>query len=59
MTTPAPEAKPSPAPPPGPPRYASPPSRGELMMFRILFLAGGLFLIAAILIGVLVASRPS
>jgi hypothetical protein len=59
VPTPAPEDKPPPAPPPGPPRYASPPSRRELMMFRIMFVAGGLFLVAAILIGVLVGSEPS
>lgn len=60
MSAPAPDDKtPQAAPPPRPPRFASPPSRRELMMFRLLFLAGGLFLVGAILIGVLVGSQSS
>jgi hypothetical protein len=59
VPAPVPEDKAPPAPPPGPPRYASPPSRRELMLFRVMFLAGGLFLLAAILIGTLVGARPS
>ena len=43
---------------PPPPRYASPPSQRELMMFRIMFMVGGLFLRVAILVGVLAGSRP-
>lgn len=54
-----PPAPPPSAPPPPPPRYASPPSERELVMFRIMFMAGGLFLLAAILIGVMVGSQPS
>ncbi len=41
-----------------PPRYASPPSQCELTMFRIMFMVGGLFLLVAILVGVLAGSRP-
>ncbi len=53
-----PAAVPPPAAPPPLPRYASPPSQRELMLFRIMFMVGGLFLLAAILVGVLVGSRP-
>ncbi|MDE2335460.1 MAG: hypothetical protein KGK10_13070 [Rhodospirillales bacterium] len=56
MSAPAP---PDPKPAVPPPRYASPPSRRELMLFRIVFLVAGLFLLAAILIGVSVGGGSS
>ena len=45
--------------PPLPSRSPSPPSGRELMLFRIMFVAAGIFLLAAILIGVTVGARPS
>ncbi len=60
MAAPAPpDPQPFVPPPPRPPHDASPPSRRELLMFRLMFLAAGIFLLAAILVGVSVGSGPS